>query len=200
MMGSKRRYSYMTCEECDRPCERRSPQQRWCPDCRPAARRRHHAAKMRNRRRTDPEFRAYQLAWRQAHPEKIKEHQASCYNRPCPRCGLVRNVSNAVGKEAKAKRLCRKCSALARREIVWLRCQWCRGVFMRRKALIGEAARHHHCAECYGIMTRVAPMLGLTRERVRQLVNKEYARLNRDGHWATRAEALAGVMENRGHG
>jgi hypothetical protein len=47
-------------------------------------------------------------------------------------------------------------------------------------------------------MTRAAANLGITRERVRQLVAKEYERANRDGNHNTRAEALAVVMLRRG--
>lgn len=184
------------CEICGQEYEASRRWQRWCLDCRVLGRRRDNARAMRERYASDPAFRQRQAAWQREHPDRVKAAQDKYRNRPCPRCGVVRQTY-LRGKERKDKQLCEKCSGLARRRMVWLRCYWCRGVFMRRPQDFHQKVSRHWCSECYGILTSVALPLALTRERVRQLVNKEYARLNRDGHWATRAEALASVMEKR---
>ena len=191
--GPGRRYPNMACEECGKTCERVRHHQRWCLNCRPAMQRRGMTAYMKERYARDPALRESQVAWRRANPERYRATQAKHHKRPCPACGKVRWVSHVSG-EAKDKVLCRACCGLAQRQLLWFHCYWCGGAFMRHDI---TPALRHWCRECHGIMQRVAPLLNITRERVRQLVNKEYARLNQDGHWATRAEALASVMTAR---
>ncbi len=190
----------MTCEKCGEQCLRTGSMQRWCIACRPRATLDRRATHIRERRRRNPVlFRARERAWVKANPERWKAAQDRHHLRPCPGCGKVRKV-NRAGKEAKDKVFCHACELRTRpKKIARTPCYWCFKLVERCPSDIHKGHRHWH-TECLGSLTRAGVTLGITRERVRQLVNREYARLNQNGYQATRAEALASVMAARKEG
>lgn len=195
-IGDPRIYAVQkTCERCGEAYRAERQHQRWCTECRDDGKREASAASVRRGWWRNPALsRARQRAWVRANPERFKAAYDKCYRWPCPNCGKVRYVTNEPGRVAKEERLCSTCSGLARRKMVSLFCYWCESSYVRRAE--GVTDRRHSCPRCFGALTKTGVMLGVTRERVRQLVNREHRRLNRDGH-ATRAEALAAVMEAR---
>jgi hypothetical protein len=188
------------CDAC-RVDARRAARRRWgkTEAGRAAARRYRetHRKKAREQRRAsywaNPELaRAKNRAWRLANPERSKALQDRYRRTPCVRCGKVRTLA---GARSKRPALCRECKP--RMGPVPVLCSWCGKGFTMP---VDEARSHHRHwhPDCLGSMTRAAANLGITRERVRQLVAKEYERANRDGNHNTRAEALAVVMLRRG--
>lgn len=179
------------CELCGCEYQPTSGRQLWCLACRQQARHEYNAAYAEN-----PENRERQRAWWKANPERVKAYQNRCYRWPCPGCGKVRRVPSwAVGKEAKAAVLCLRCSGVARRKMIRLRCHWCEAMYTTRACYV--AGTRHSCPECSGARTKARATLGVSRQRVHQLMYEEYRLLNRNGQYATRAKALAAIIERR---
>lgn len=149
---------------------------------------------MARRRARDPEAaRARERAWRLANPEKFKATQHRFRDTPCLICGAIRQLHNAREKSQYA--ICRNCNSHV--QPVSVLCYWCRGGFKMPRYLALRSRYHWH-STCRGSMTRAAVLLGITRERVRQLVKKRYMLASRNGCGITRKEALEAVLAERG--
>jgi hypothetical protein len=143
---------------------------------------------MRRRYRADPAAcKAYQKAWRLANPEKWWATQLRYRNTPCPQCGKVRQLST----NKKGRLVCRQCKADANWLVLY--CYWCDGALGVKSSRVHGHAKHYH-RTCLGALTRAALLLNVTRERVRQLVNCQIARL---GNGYSRAQALEMIMKER---
>jgi hypothetical protein len=110
------------------------------------------------------------------------------YSRPCPCCGKTRY-------EVTGKRLCSQCRGLQKRRGALRRCYWCGAAVYRSPSAL-RAARSW-CDRCQGSVSAYAREVGLSRQRVHQLVAREMQRLQAAGGSPTRAEALARVRAQR---
>ena len=148
---------------------------------------------MARRRARDPEgVNAQQKAWRLANPEKFKTTQRRFRDTPCIICGAIRQVGSK--EEKKRRAVCVKCKGHV--QPVPVLCYWCGGGFKMPRYL--ALRRHHHWhTACLGSMTRASLVLDITRERVRQLVNKQYLWASRNGSGITRKQALEAVLADR---
>ena len=167
--------------------------QRFCVGCGEFHRKEYARQDMRRRYWADPvASRAAGKAWRLAHLEQFKATQDRYRRTPCIRCGKIRWLGGPQDKKNRA--LCRDCKTQGAR--IWVDCYWCGGA-------IGVAPwelrdrKHHWHSDCMGSMTRAAVLLGITRERVRQLVNKQYLWASRNGSGITRKQALEAVLADR---
>lgn len=110
---------------------------------------------------------------------------------PCRRCGALR-WRNLKRQYTQPEFLCNKCQRDDRRA-AWPRvsCWLCGSEF---EMAPGNARRgkRHACANCQGLYTRVTQAVGLSRERVRQLVQRECSR-----NGGTPAAALTRIVEER---
>lgn len=121
--------------------------------------------------------RLWQRGWRKQH-----------YSRPCPCCGKMRY-------DVTGKRLCLQCRGLRKRRGALRRCYWCGAAVYRSPWALGAA--RFWCDRCRGSLSAYAREVGLSRQRVSQLVAKEMQRLQAAGGSPTRAEALARVRAQR---
>ena len=74
-------------------------------------------------------------------------------------------------------------------------CYWCGTLLYRSPWLLGR--KRVWCEECLGAASAYASEVRLSRQRVAQLVSREFRRLREARPDATRAEALARVREAR---
>jgi len=164
--------------------------QRFCGGCREFHKKEYARQDMRRRYWADPvASRAVGKAWRLAHLEQFKATQGRYRQTPCIRCGKIRWLNGPEDKKNRA--LCGDCKIQS--EAVWIECYWCEGAL----AVTPYEARtrsHQWHRTCFGSMTRAAVLLGITRERVRQLVNKYRSR---NGAGITRKQALEAVLADR---
>jgi hypothetical protein len=137
---------------------------------------------MRARYHADPKAAyAKARAWAKANPERMKAIRDRAYLKPCPRCGKLRYHGDY---------LCQDCKVDTNRVLV--NCCWCNGLVSVQRSRTRHTKHYHRT--CVGALTRAAPLLNVSRERVRQLVNRQLARLG-DGY--SRAQALEVVMRGR---
>lgn len=129
--------------------------------------------------------RAYFKAWREHNPDLVKAAQTRYNTVTCTSCGKVNHTHTKLAK--RADYVCRQCKVEQR--LVSTTCHLCGLALQRVKSLTFEKS---YCQSCVGAYTRAGLHLSLTRERVRQLVNREYA-----AGGMTRLEALEQVMSRR---
>lgn len=118
-------------------------------------------------------------------PERFKATQARYRSHvavPCGVCGRRRYNSRGVNP------LCATCAATQRHAERAQPCKFC-GRPQYRKHKRGFT----WCDECLGQQSHAADLLGLTRERIRQLVNAKVAKVG-----GTKADALRLVLADRG--
>lgn len=104
---------------------------------------------------------------------------------PCVRCGISYRRSD-IPVAKRSTYVCRQCTSLEKRTTT---CKWCNKEFLLNKTT------HHptsECSDCRGANSKLARELGVSRERVRQLVKLEMSRGAKD-----RSEALERVREKR---
>jgi len=113
----------------------------------------------------------------------------------CPSCGKIRHYYGGT-------RLCAQCRGLQVRNGAVRSCYFCGTPMYRSPWMLSR--KRVWCQECLGAMSTYASEIGLSRQRVAQLVSRELRRLKEAGLDATRAEALARVKAARpsrpGHG
>lgn len=174
-----------TCENCGEEYVTRSnafgARSRWCPSCRPEMYRRQNVAYMRHRYATDSAYRQRLADWQRA-------YQKEYYATTCTRCGVVRRRSNHLTKAQRATYICGRCKAEAR--LVRLRCWFCEFTFKHKPW--GLPKHNPRCPDCLGLLAEAARDLGITRERVRQLVEKKARQIG-----ITRRQALDRVLAER---
>ena len=104
-----------------------------------------------------------QRKFRAAHPERWTETQRRFRMTPCPNCG-----KRTWKKDPRVPSLCRQCASEANK--VTRYCDWC-GVAVRRRR--SDAHAKAYCPDHHGILTKIGKEYGVTRERIRQLTNKQ---------------------------
>lgn len=125
--------------------------------------------------------------WRMEHPDRWDAIRLKTYTRKCTRCGLARWTKSAAERR-QPEFICRSCLAQQRKAERMTPCSFCGAPFFRTR--LGERSR---CVACVGALTRAGERLGLTRERIRQLVNAKVAKVG-----GTKADALRLVLADRG--
>ena len=107
---------------------------------------------------------------------------------PCTRCGIVRMRADLKDND-RLSYLCGKCKKNGRLAArVQLPCRYCG----EPAGITNDKYIRSECTSCYGVLTQIGNQLGLTRERIRQLVVKEMQ------HGASRSEAVEIVKQKRG--
>lgn len=140
-----------------------------------------------------PQVRARVAAWQQAHPEARKAAQNRCYSKPCPICGHVRLVNQKPGQP---EPICKKCRGILLRKRVFVPCVCCGHPVER---IPSEARGKVYHPECLGAQQRLGDEIGVSRQRIQQLVVKALHHLHTNGSpRATRADALLLVRQWRG--
>jgi hypothetical protein len=167
---------------------------KWCPACKPKAARlyaRMKAKEYRNAHKEEVDGRARE--WLKAHPERVKEYRAKCYVKPCSSCGAKRwrTKRGRSGATRMDPFLCGECKMELRHMNKMVKCYYCGSMFFSRYNP-GTETKGRACSSCYGVYTRAAEVLHISRERVRQLVNKK---ISRNG--TTRIEAVDAILEER---
>lgn len=165
---------------------------KWCPVCKPVGTRLYARVKAKEYREAHKEqVDGRAREWMKAHPEKVKEYRAKCYVKPCASCGEKRWRNSRERVSRKDPFLCGKCKMELRHMDKMVKCYFCGNMFFSKFAQRGEA-KARACSSCYGIYTKAAEALHISRERVRQLVNKK---IRRNG--TTRIEAVDAILEER---
>jgi hypothetical protein len=106
----------------------------------------------------------------------------------CPSCGKIRHYYAGA-------RLCAQCRGLQVRKGAMRSCYWCGTPLYQSPWLLGR--KRVWCKGCLGTVSAYAAEVGLSRQRVAQLVSREFRRLREARPDVTRAEALARVREAR---
>ena len=130
-------------------------------------------------------------AYYQEHKVAMRESMRRSYTRTCETCGVQREQR---GYPRDLPYLCRACQAERTRQAHRRPCQYC-GVDVYPGAANGRLRLT--CPDCFGQLTKVGVEIGLTRERVRQLVELERARAAAQGFPVSRRDALALVRVER---
>lgn len=177
-----------TCEMCGDNFEAGTPWARFCPGCR-KIRKRQAASKWQ---KDNPEASRAILKRFQA-TDKFRNYQREYRKSRCTVCGLMKDGPNQWRGRARQSRppfVCGACRAVRRRETVY--CYICDSPFTTM--IIKDKESKHRCPDCYGSYTRFGIRWGITDERVRQLVNKNY----QVGH-GTRKDVLLRLDQERMH-
>lgn len=192
-----RRWIQVACETCGDVFFARLRSRRFCTHC--GLERQREKARLRTREqyRTDPLFRARQRNWRFSNPEGWKASQKKYRRRACLSCGERRIRPSGLAHNQPF--VCRACQTDERRANWPTRpCKVCEQAVTRRPSAM-KLTKATYCEQCFGLELRMGAEFGLTRERVRQLGNKELLRLLllRDGTNYTLRDALDNVREQR---
>lgn len=169
----------LTCVSCPNNFEAKRPWARFCIECRKGR------------------LRIYQKTWRDANPERFHETQYRYRTRTCVQCSEAYLTSRLRKGQPFT---CGPCRRDKRWETYPIKlCRLCRHPIIRRPSAWGKT-RRPACTKCSGLQVQVAKEVGLTRERIRQLMEEEYRLLvrARNGTQPTRRDALENVWLARG--
>ncbi len=143
------------CRGCAGEFESSDLRRQYCDVCHPADYRAKHAAYQTSLHVPySPEYYA-------SHRDNFRAARQKSYARTCIKCGQ-RRIRTDVTKSEAHTFVCRDCKTEARLMKRIHACPCCGGVTYRRL----------YCDECAGLQSTIAIELGLSRERVRQLMNK----------------------------
>ena len=123
-----------------------------------------------------------------AHRAQWQTIQRNWRRRPCPNCGKLTWKRTPL-----VPALCRQCADEAKK--VTRFCDWC-GVAVKRRA--SDAFPKAYCPDHLGILTKIGKEYGVTRERIRQLTNKQVLdTLRQTGENITKQQAWSLVAKKR---
>lgn len=193
-------YYPRTCEVCGTNFKAGTAPAKFCIDCRPDAYRASNRLYWKNQYRTNPTaVHARQRAWIAANPERFRAIQRRCYRRPCVLCGNLR-WRGRTPKDSPFT--CGDCKRKERWDNYPTKaCRLCQLPIARWPSTWGKV-RRPWCTACRGLQLQVSKEVGLTRERIRQLMEEEYRRLVRatrgtNGNRPTHRDALENVWRAR---
>lgn len=115
----------------------------------------------------------------------------------CIICGSAKRRQD-ITEEGRSTFVCQDCHVVQRRAN-WpiVNCYFCGKEIHRSPTLLRA---HMYCTSCTGSLARAGVALSLSRERIRQLVNRAVSVAAVGGAPITRKEALAQVVEERSGG
>ena len=122
--------------------------------------------------------------WRLKNPEAWRAIVRKSQTCICIRCGEKKRPG--IRKALKSQFVCGTCRVEQRHQA---QCFYCGRAFRVRRSLQG---RNHRCPDCLGLYSRVARNVGVSRQRVEQLVNKAL----RNGN-ITRRDAAMMILHRR---
>ena len=156
-----------TCEECEESYLARSTiGVRWCPSCRAVGQKKANNERMKARWLLLPLERRQAMAKKQNNSPKALRARQIYRILDCSGCGERKHYGVRL-----ADRPTYLCGACKRRgKLLTRACRFC-GLPVTRKP--SQFRSQMSCASCIGAYTRVAKVIGLSRERVRQLANIE---------------------------
>ena len=123
--------------------------------------------------------------WRLENPKGWQATRRKSYTCICIRCG-GKKINSTVRKAFKPQFVCGTCRSEQRHQA---QCFCCGRAFRVRYL---KKSRNRRCSDCHGLYSRVARSVGISGERVRQLVNKALANGN-----VTRRDAAIMIQHRR---